>query len=172
MEDEQKGAGSPAQDPKGRLPSPLHRINRPRETDDADARDRIMARAAQAGNRRYWVRLNVSPLGWVALVEQSQTGATSALGDVLDLEGGGCVVVLSSAPTDLLGEHREVTISVRPSPDQQVTCVGQVLDWKETPSGIQVRIGFDSSDPEVQKQLSAVANATRGRLLQISHGEE
>jgi hypothetical protein len=47
-----------------------------------------------------------------------------------------------------------------------------VLDWQQTPDGVQVRIAFDSSDPEVQRQLAAVAYAARVRLLQISHGEE
>src|SRR5690242_4940736 len=172
MKDEQKEPGAPSQGAEGRSPSPLRRINQQRQVSGAEAQERAAALAAQTSNRRYWVRLNVSPLGWVALVEQSQTGATSALGDVLDLGGGGCVMMLSSAPMDLLGEHREVTISVRPSPDQLVTCVGQVLDWQQTPDGVQVRIAFDSSDPEVQRQLAAVAYAARVRLLQISHGEE
>src|SRR5437660_932304 len=77
-------------------PSPLRRISQMPPATSADVEERRSLLEAKTANRRYWVRLNVSPLGWVALVEHSETGATSTLGDVLDLGGGGCVMLLSS----------------------------------------------------------------------------
>jgi hypothetical protein len=123
-------------------------------------------------NRRYWVRLNVSPLGWVALLESGESRGTSALGDVLDLSGGGCVMLLFNVPADLLVKGRIISVALRPGPDRLVTCDGTVLGWTETDHGVQVRIAFTSPEPEVRQQIAAIALEARVRLLQISRDDE
>ena len=152
--------------------SPLRRISQIQVSPASDPEAARLLLKPEAPNRRYWVRLNVSPLGWVALVEQSEGGFTSTLGDVLDLSGGGCVMLLSSVPDDILDGQREVTVSIRPGPDQIVTCSGDVLGWQQTDNGVELRIAFHSTDAAVQKQLNDVAYTARLRLLQIEHGNQ
>lgn len=151
---------------------PLRRISQIQVSPASDPEAARLLLQGKEPNRRYWVRLNVSPLGWVALVEQSEGGFTSALGDVLDLSGGGCVMRLSSVPDDILNGQREVTVSIRPGPDQIVTCSGDVLGWQQTDNGVELRIAFHSADADVQKQLNDVAYSARLRLLQIEHGHQ
>ncbi len=114
----------------------------------------------------------MSPLGWLALVEHHDTGVTTSLGDVLNLNADGCVMMVYAVPPGMLNEHQEVSVSLRVSREHVVDCLAEVASWRQTDNGVQLSLAFMASNPEQKKQLDDIANAARARLLQLSPGDE